>query len=137
MKIRILSKPPSFPDRVAELMVGCEIDLTHMANPDGEDQSLSPEICRILNDTGPESLSRRLAQNFGLESRDNSEPVVSEHSVYVGEILVGIGQRHGEAAEAEAKEILVREHGGLILISQACIPCSCVELVADPAPEPA
>lgn len=137
MKIRILSAPPKFPPRVAELMVGCEIDLVHMMNPEGKDQSWSQGMCDLMNETGPESVVDQLAAEFGVERRERSEPAVPEHELYVPFVLDAIGVAHGADAKQEAQDILVRECGGFILMSQVTIPCSCVELLPDPEPQPA
>ncbi len=134
MKIRILQKLPNWPDRVAELLIGCEVSLAHMMNPDGQDQSLTPAMCDVFNQRGPGSLSQELAGILGVEPRPASEvrEWVPEHEVYVGEVLAAIGLRHGATVEGEAQRLLAEEQGAMILISQVTIPCSLVELVPGP-----
>lgn len=131
MKIRILHKLPNWPDRIAELLIGCEVSLAHMMNPDGRDQSLSPAMCDVFNRRGPGSLSQELAGILGVEPRAASEvrEWVPEHEVYVGEVLAAIGARHGPMIEEEASRLLTEEWGSMILINQVTIPCSLVELV--------
>lgn len=112
MKIRIKEIVPEnlFPREIAEKLVGCEISLSTMANPDGDD--LSKDLSWMMKIAG--------IQENGVE-----------HEVDVEMILSAIQQKHGEATHNEIMDLMARTYGEIFLISTINIPTVYCEVITD------
>lgn len=108
MKVRIKDMVPDdlFPREIAEKLVGCEISLSTMANPDGDDHS---ELWKVLKVPEPEIT----------------------HEVDVDMILSAIQQKHGEDTCKETADLMVRTHGRVFLMSTIGIPVVHCEVIQD------
>lgn len=112
MKIRIKEIVPEalFTQEIAEHLVGCEVSLQTMSNPDGDDDS---------------ELDSAIAGIFG-QSRDEIQ-----HEVYVGSILEGVRAKHGDKTHDDVAAKMSSQYGAGFLISNVGIPVGMCEVVPD------
>jgi hypothetical protein len=111
MKIRIKEMVPEdiLPWEIAEKLVGCEISLSTMANPDGDDLSKSlSSMMKIFEIKGE-----------------------IKHEVGVEMILLAIRQEHGETVHNEIMDFMVRTYGGAYLMSTVNIPITYCKVIPD------
>ena len=112
MKIRIkdIVSVDVFPGEIAEKLIGCEISLSTMLNPDGDD--LSKDLVWMM-------------EVAGIPEND------VKHEVDVEMILSAIRQKHGEAIHNEIMNLMVRTYGEIFLISTINIPTIYCEVIPD------
>ncbi len=108
MKIRIkkLISKKDFPREIAEKLVGCDVDLATMMNPEGEDMTVV----------------------LGVVGVPESEMM---HDVAFESILEAVEQKHGPKVREKISEWVCENLGAIFLISQIDIPAHCCEIIPD------
>ena len=106
MKIRIKDLLPEtlFSRPIAEKLIGCEISLVTMPNPEGNDAS---ELLRILG-TPEDQIT---------------------YEVDIDLVLGAIQEKHGEALYKETMELMAHTYGGVFLMATIEIPIAHCELL--------
>ncbi len=112
MKIRIKDKLPKelLPREFTEKLVGCEISLSTMANPEGEDWSgWWKTVCEMFHMSHDEIF----------------------HEVDVEMILAAIEEKHGKKVGKEIFDLVIQTYGALFIMSTISLPAKYCEVIPD------